>query len=139
MYSFFSSLNPEGAEAFAFLEYTEKIELENQLVRAEKITSLKAKIEIEKEKLKAKSKKRYRDNLEKLKNKQWKRIKMMDINHERELRKKYLMGAEDETFTLEEWKIKSNIVWNNIWFVIFILFWMHFNKIKEVDQQVYVL
>ena len=110
MYSFFSSLNPEGAEAFAFLEYTEKIELENQLVRAGKITSLKAKIEIEKEKLKAKSKKRYRDNLEKLKNKQWKWIKMMDINHERELRKKYLMGAEDETFTLEEWKIKSNIV-----------------------------
>ena len=81
--------------------------MEEQLVRATKISSIKAKFAIKKENLKKKSKKKYKKKLEELKNKQWKWIKMMDINHERDQRRIYLMGAEDEKFTKEEWKNKK--------------------------------
>ena len=101
---FFSPLSSEGADVYAFLEYTEKIEQEENNLREAKINSLKEKVQRKKEKIKAKYKKRYRQEIEKLKNKQWEDTKKMDIRRERELRKTYLQGAEDIKFKKEEWK-----------------------------------
>jgi len=94
-------LSSEGADVYAFLEYTEKIEQEENNLREAKINSLKEKVERKKQKIKAKYKKRYRKEIEKLKNKQWEDTKKMDIKRERELRKTYLQGEEDIKFKKE--------------------------------------
>ena len=101
---FFSPLSSEGADVYAFLEYTEIIEQEENNLREAKINSLKEKVQRKKEKIKAKYKKRYHKEIEKLKNKQWEDTKKMDIARERELRRTYLNGAEDIKFKKEEWE-----------------------------------
>ena len=101
---FFSPLSSEGADVYAFIEYTEQIEQEENNLREAKINSLKEKVQRKKEKIKAKCKKRYHKEIEKLKNKQWEDTKKMDIKREREMRKTYLNGAEDIKFKKEEWK-----------------------------------
>ena len=101
---FFSPLSSEGADVYAFLEYHDIIEEEENNLREAKINSLKEKVQRKKEKIKAKYKKRYHKEIEKLKNKQWEDTKKMDIARERELRRTYLNGAEDIKFKKEEWE-----------------------------------
>jgi len=99
-----NTISPETAEVYAFLEYTELLELDEKILREEKIHDIHKKVQKKKQKLKEKCNKRFHDRYEKLKNKEWIEIKMLDINRERELRTKYLQGEEDKKFTREEWK-----------------------------------
>ena len=100
----FSTISPETAEVYAFLEYTELLELDEKILREAKIHDVHKKVQKKKKKLKEECNKRFRDRYEKLKNEEWIEIKMIDINRERELRAKYLQGEHDKKFTREEWE-----------------------------------
>ena len=89
---------------YAFLQYTELLELDEKIQREAKIADVHKKVKKKKKKLKEEYNKKFRDRYEKLKNEEWIKIKMIDINRERELRAKYLQGEDDKKFTREEWE-----------------------------------
>ena len=88
---------------YAFLQYTELLELDEKIQREAKIADVHKKVKKKKKKLKEECNQRFRDRYEKLKNKEWIAIKRLEINRERELRAKYLEGDEDRKFEREQW------------------------------------
>ena len=88
---------------YAYLHYTELLELDEKIQREAKIADVHKKVKKKKKKLKEECNQRFRDRYEKLKHKEWIEIKMLDINREKQLRAKYLEGEEDTKFKKEEW------------------------------------
>ena len=96
--------HPESGDVFAFLEYTERLEEEQLRAWKAKADSLKAKVQKKKEKAKSMYRSKYKRHLEKLKEKYRKKCRVMERDHEKSIRRKYLMGSSDKKFSLEEWE-----------------------------------
>ena len=69
-----------------------------------KSSHLKSKVQRKKQKLKPMYRTKYDKHANKLKLKYNKRISILEKIHEKSIRHKYLMGASDERFTIEEWQ-----------------------------------
>ena len=103
-YFIYRFTHPESANIFAFLQFMEdreKVDLDQWHTKS---ASLPSKAKKKRQKIKMMYRKKFRKRQVKQKELYRKMYSMLERSHDKSIRRQYLMGSPDESFTMEEWK-----------------------------------